>query len=102
MSRRLIDESEDLPEDLPESKQQADATPINNIRTCPDCGKAGRVISNSSGVNVFCNTCKKYWPLSGPRLRVDEVPHYGPRGLSKQTVVVPDLYGAFDNIDDEE
>jgi hypothetical protein len=57
--------------------------------TCPDCGQKGRTVTNSGGVNVFCNQCKKHWPISStPRAR--ELPVALPRGLSKQTLVEPD------------
>jgi ribosomal protein L37AE/L43A len=57
--------------------------------TCPKCGQKGRTVTNSSGVNVFCNKCKIHWPISSAPL-AKEVPMSTPRGLRKETLVEPD------------
>lgn len=56
---------------------------------CDECGELGRTVINDSGVNVFCNKCKKHWPISSMSL-AQKLPVAAPRGLSKQTLVEPD------------
>jgi len=62
---------------------------IDDNRTCNKCGKEGRVISNNLGVNVFCNTCKRWWPISTTSKKID-IPYTQGRGLRKMTYVPPD------------
>jgi hypothetical protein len=67
--------------------------------TCQTCGEKGRVVSNRSGVNVFCNTCKIHWPISSVSLAKD-LPVTAPRGLRKETIVEPDWTMAETEIGD--
>lgn len=64
-------------------------------RTCNKCGKEGRVISNNLGVNVFCNTCKRTWPISTTPKKID-IPFTEGRGLRKMTYLEPDWDKVFD------
>ena len=66
---------------------------------CRACGQKGRTVSNSGGVNVYCNTCKTHWPISSAPL-AKEVPLSQPRGLSKVTLVEPDWGIATETIGD--
>ena len=77
------------PKGLPQATEEDTTAARETMITCPDCGEKGRTVSNSLGVNVYCNKCKTHWPISAmPRARV--VPPTMPRGLTKQTVVEPD------------
>ena len=70
--------------------QAEDLTAAREARIkCPQCGQKGRTVSNSGGVNVYCNACKIHWPISGMPV-AKHVPLTAPRGLSKETIVEPD------------
>lgn len=82
-------------------KADPTATPIlkktvDRTRHCKQCGQEGRVVSNSTGVNVYCGPCKIHWPISATPYS-SGIPITGPRGLRKETIVEPDW-----NIADEE
>ena len=96
---RLL-ESNDGPDDLPEIAGKPHVSNLEKFRYCHKCGVKGRVVSNSSGVNVHCPQCKDFWPVSGSRAPDKRMPLSAPRGLSKQTRVTPDVSIAFEH--DEE
>lgn len=95
-------DSRNEPVGLPGAKTVADSRQESDLnlnmakaRTCPKCGKEGRIVSNYAGVNGHCGPCKIHWPVTNSALR-PEVPSSLPRGLSKQTAVEPDWSVAFE------
>jgi len=87
---------------LPASKPNTDSlheeslsAAFNRNRTCPQCGKQGRIVSNNLGVNGHCGPCRIHWPIANSPLR-PETPGAAPRGLHKETSVEPDWSLAFD------
>jgi hypothetical protein len=85
------------PSGLPGAKpSRGGPTPWDRARQCDTCGEDGRVLSDGSGIRIFCNTCKKQWPVSSSSLRPLAIPGPG-RGLSKETVVEPDWSKAYDD-----
>jgi len=85
------------PTHLPRPGAQAAGSPAQlaakNVRICKSCGKEGRVVSNSVGVNVWCQ-CGNRWPISSSPVAPPMVEQL-PRGLSKQTLVEPDWELAY-------
>jgi hypothetical protein len=70
-------------------------TILEKNKSCPQCGKPGRIASNYLGVNGHCAACKINWPITNSPLQ-PESPVNLPRGLSKQTAVEPDWNIAFE------
>jgi hypothetical protein len=91
----LKDPGKRLIRGLPQVKNSAVNKSIEQVRICDKCHQEGQVISNSSGINVFCNTCKRWWPISSTPLSASIPPQMG-RGLSKMTWVEPDWNMADD------
>jgi len=86
------DVQEGLPEDLPEIGGRTHvASALDRSRNCPKCGTEGRIVSNYLGVNIHCNACKTFWPVSRPLNPIQIDPASMPRGLSKQTLTEPDM-----------
>jgi hypothetical protein len=88
------------PEDLPRVQSAPVANNLDQFRVCRKCGVEGRVVSNDLGVNVYCQQCKDFWPVSGCRAPDKRMPLSAPRGLSKQSRAEPDVSVAFEQ--DEE
>ena len=97
---RLGISGEDDPNGLPDVQARKPKSNLDNSRVCEKCGNEGRVVSNDLGVNVHCNVCKRWWPISGTRAPDKRMPLTAPRGLSKQTRVTPDVSIAFDQDED--
>lgn len=83
------------PMGLPPVAQATGKSALDRNRICPKCGGEGRTISNSSGLSLFCNPCKFYWPITTAPLDPKDI-MTEPRGLRKKTVVEPDWDMAFD------
>lgn len=80
----------------PEKVQTSSAIAKPNIRICKLCGKEGRIVSNSVGVNVWCQ-CGNRWPISSTSMS-PPFPETLPRGLSKQVLVEPNWDLAFQDV----
>jgi len=86
-----------LPSGLPKVKNRynVEETALDKARVCKKCGEEGRVVTNSMGTTVHCNTCKTFWPISSTPNVIIELPIQG-RGVSKQVYVEPDWNKAFE------
>lgn len=67
---------------------------IPHARRCEKCGRAGRVVSNYTGVSVHC-ICGYRWPISSSAL-CPAMPLMPARGFHKHTLIEPD-WNAADN-----
>lgn len=83
------------PKGLPPVKRIASEDNREAVRFCSQCKQEGRVISNQYGIHIYCNTCKKWWPISSSPLTSTALPS-PMRGLSKVTLVEPDWNMAFE------
>jgi hypothetical protein len=91
---------EGLPEELPVVEAEARKTALDTARFCPTCKQEARINSNHLGVRAYCNNCRTDWPISGPAIL--DLPASLPRGLSKQTLVEPDIQLAFEDVEFED
>jgi hypothetical protein len=83
------------PGGLPPIKSSKTKSALDRSRICPKCEKEGRVISNSTGLSVFCNPCKWSWPISSAAL--DPVlPMTPARGLERKTLAEPNWDMAYE------
>jgi hypothetical protein len=80
---------------LPTTKKADSSERREAVRFCDKCGQEGQVISNQTGIHVFCNPCKRWWPISSSPLSGTALPT-PVRGMSKMTLVEPDWNMAFE------
>jgi hypothetical protein len=79
-----------LPFPKAEEKVEKPKSALDRLRICPTCGNPTRISFNSTGGTAYCGPCKQEWPIVGPPNPINMVPLPG-RGLSKQTIISPDM-----------
>lgn len=87
-----------LPSGLPQinTRYREEKSALSSARICKGCGEEGRVVSNSTGTAVHCNTCKTFWPISSTPNVATVAPTMA-RGTSKVVMVEPDWNKAFES-----